>query len=103
SVDLSARVSDSPVKGVQARVIRTRQPCRTGAGLPTLTGPCVIAELARTGNRVPAPHALSCGRVVRVQKTARPKLAAGNADDDFVFDDQRSTRDAVTQHGIGDL
>ena len=37
------------------------------------------------------------------RKAARTELAAGNTDDDFVFDAQRRAGDAVAKHGIGNL
>src|SRR5438046_6642103 len=53
-VELSARVADRPISRVESGVERAGKPHRTGSVLPTVSGPCIIAELAGTWNRVPS-------------------------------------------------
>jgi len=71
--------------------------------LPAVTEPCVVTRFARSGDRVPAPHPFSAGRIVGIEKAARAKLAAAHADDHLVFHDERRTRDRVARHRIGHL
>src|SRR2546422_10251680 len=85
AVDLRSWISDRPIQSVKAGIIRSGQPHRTGAGFPTVPCPGVVAEFTRSGNRVPAPDALTARRIVRVHKTTRAALASAYAGNDFIF------------------
>src|SRR5579862_7558370 len=65
--------------------------------------PGFAAGLARSRDRVEAPGALARGDIVGVNETADSVLAARNADDDFIFDDQGSDSEGVALRVIGGL
>src|SRR2546428_4560124 len=102
-VDLSSRVADCPIQRVQIGIERTGQPHRTSAVLPTVSRPRIVTKFAGTWNRMPSPHPLSRCRVIRIEKTGRAELAAANADDNFIFYDERRARDAVSKHRVRHL
>ena len=64
--------------------------------------PGFAAGLARRGDRVELPRFLAGVHVVRRDEAAYAVFAATDADDDFVFDDQRRHRHRVAELGITD-
>src|ERR1017187_6236880 len=70
---------------------------------PTIALPGVVTGLARSRNCILAPETLTAARVVCVDETPYAVLAARHSCNDFVFDRQRSGRNAVTLHGVGNL
>src|SRR5436190_14464450 len=52
---------------------------------------------------MPSPQPLSRCRVISIQKTRRAELASADADDDFIFNDEGRTRNAVAKHRVRHL
>src|SRR4051812_42156187 len=71
--------------------------------LRTVAGPTVAAKFTGTRNRMPLPHSLSCCHIIGVEKTGSAELAAADADEYLVFDDERGTRNAVSKQGVRHL
>src|SRR5262249_3917200 len=73
------------------------------AQFPAVALPGVVAKFARRRNSVPTPQPASGRGIVRIEESARAKLAASNANEDLVLHNQRRAGDAVTEHRIGNL
>src|SRR5207248_4357429 len=84
----------------EGRIVRAGHPRRRAAARPRIAFPGLVSRFAAAGDRVEAPRALPRRRLVRVDETANAELTAGDADDDFVFDDERRAREAVALVGI---
>ena len=89
AVPVGVRVAGAPVKKVQRGIVGAGEPRRRAAALPDVALPGVAARLARRRNRVEAPEALAGLRIVGVDEAAVRELAAGDADDHLVVDDER--------------
>src|SRR5438876_2753944 len=76
AVEIRARIADAPVESIGVGVIRAGHPGRGAAATPAISLPGVVAELARSGNRVEAPQAFAQDRVVGVDEAADSKLGA---------------------------
>ena len=95
-------------------IVRAGHPDRAAAVLPRLGSqyvvgvrrarlPGLMPGFARPGNRVEAPDLLSRARVVGGDEAANAVLAAADADDDLVLDDERRQRHRVAGLAVGHL
>ena len=112
-------VARAVVDEVQLRIIGIPAPGRAAAGLPLLAFPCIqagiladgLAEMRglfrvdqRLGIRtcgIALPGQRSVLQIVRGDPAAHAILAAGNADDNLVLDDDRGVRAGFTLAAIG--
>ena len=102
-VPVRRRVAAAPVDEVEFWVVDAGQPGRRAAGTPGIAGPGFVAGLARSRHRVGTPPALAGRGVIAVDEAADAELAARDARDHRVADDQRRRRLAVTLHVVGHL
>ncbi len=93
-------IADTPVGQVERRIVGGRHPRRSAAGLPGVAAPGFVAGLAGSGNGVEAPHFLSRARIEGRDEAADAVLAAAEADEHLVLDDERRHRDRVAKLGI---
>src|SRR5713101_5026248 len=88
-------VTSRPEQHVLFGVIRTGDPGRPAAVLPRVARPGFNSFLLSGGDSIATPFALAGLRVVGVNETACAILAAGDADNNLVVDDQRCSRRAI--------
>ena len=97
-------IAGGPVKKIKLGIVGAGDPggsAATGRGIGA--GPGVAAGFAGGGDGVEAPSALAGGNVLGVDETADAVFAAGDTDDDFVFDDERSDSEGVALGVVGGL
>src|SRR4029079_4142593 len=86
-----ARIADAPIKGVGLGIVTSGEPGRPAARFPAvILGPCLAARLAGCGNRIGLPFERAGLGVERLEVAAHPVLAARDADDHMVLDDEGS-------------
>ena len=114
AVVVGAGVADAPIRQVELRIVGAGHPDRAAAVLPGVgiaealrVGfgqrlPRLVAGLAGRRNRVEAPCLLAGRRVVGGDEAADAVLAAADADDHLVLDDQRRVRDRIAVRGLRD-
>src|SRR4029077_12977352 len=114
AVVIRADVADAPVRQIQLRSGGAGQPNRSAAVFPRV-GIAKAFALRRTAlprvrslfawrrNRVEAPRLFSCRHVIRGNESADAVLAAADADDHLVLDDERRVRDRVPRLRARDL
>ena len=103
AVEIRIGVAGAPIHHVQLGIVGARQPRRRAAALPGVGRPRVAARFARRGNRPEPPRTLAGLHVVRIEEAADRELAAGDADDDLVLDDERRAGAGVAGLVIGHL
>src|SRR6185503_19236515 len=89
AVIVGTGIADAVIREVELRIVGARHPDAGAAALPRVAGPRVVAALAGPRNGVEAPRALPGLRVVGVDEAADAVLAAGDADNHLVLDDER--------------
>ncbi len=98
------RIAGGPVEKVELWIVGAGDPggsAAVGSGFGGAPG--VTAGFAGSGNGVETPGALAGGGVVGVDETTDTVFAAGNTDDDFVFDDERRDGESVALRVVGGL
>ena len=95
------RIAGGPEDLVGSGVVGAGVPCRRAADFPGVCFPGIVAGLAGTGDGVEAPAALAGGGIVSVNEAADAVFAAGDSDQDEVFDDERSDGEAVAKFIVG--
>ena len=107
-IPVGTGVAHAPIREIQIGIVRAGQPDRSAAMLPGLgiaiglrigraRLPGLVAGLAGTGNGVEAPGLLAGLGVVGGDEAADAQLAAADADDDLVLDDERRQRQRVAR------
>ena len=97
-------IAGGPVEKIELGIVCAGDPggsAAAGSGIGT--GPGITAGFAGSGDRVEAPGEFAGGGVVCVDEAADAVFAAGNADDDFVFDDEWSDGEGVALRVVGGL
>src|SRR6185436_6255544 len=90
------RIARAPVEQVELRIVAAGLPGGTAAARQHVRiRPGLAARLAARRNRVEAPDACTGLRIVRIDEPARRDVAAGNADNHLVLDDERCLRNGV--------
>src|ERR1041384_714315 len=93
-VEIGRWITDAPEDQVLGSIIGAAQPCRAAAVLPDIScGPGLVSGFPRPGDRIEAPCEPSCLRVERADVTTVGAIASGAADDDLIFDNERSAVD----------
>ena len=100
-VPVRTRIADAPVGEIEFRVVRPGDPHRATAVFPGVAGPGIVPGLAGSWNRVEAPRFFSRFRVEGRDEAADAELGPADADDHFVFHDERGHRDRVRQLHVG--
>src|SRR5262249_61802553 len=96
-------IAGAVVQQVEIRIVAAGHPRGRAASRSVLrVWPRLAGGLAWIRNRVEPPDARACRRVVGVDVAAARKIAAGDADDDLVPDDERSGGDGVRIFQIAD-
>src|SRR5205085_1356420 len=103
AVPVRARVAGAPVDQPQRRIVGAGQPRRAAAVHPAVAGPAFAARFAGRWYRPEAPRQFSGLRVVGVEEAADAGLAAADADDHLVVDDQRRGGDRVAGRVLADV
>src|SRR5262249_32151925 len=86
-------IADAPIEQIQFGIVGTGHPGGAAAVFPTVTGPGFMAFFAGTGNGPEAPGAVTGRDVESGQVAAVRGIPAGDADDDFILDEERRTGD----------
>src|SRR5262249_52223856 len=89
SIPIRPRIASAPVKQIQFWVIRTCEPRRACACLPTVAAPGFAPRFFRPGNRPATPGKFSGLRVISVEESANARFASADANDDLSINRQR--------------
>ncbi len=81
-------IPSPPVRQIEGRIVGAGHPDRAPARLPGVSLPRVVAGLAGSGNGVKAPDFLAGARIMRSHEAADAELAAADADENLVLDDE---------------
>src|SRR5712691_11497471 len=95
AVPVRAGVTDAPVQEVELRIVRSCDPGRSPASLPTVPSPCVAPRFSGRRDRPETPAADAGSGIVGVEEPADARLTATDADDDQSVERQRRTGDRV--------
>src|SRR4051794_34902751 len=68
-VKVGAGITDGPVQRVGIGIVAACEPRGTAAMLPAFAFPCLVAELAWSGNRVEAPQPFACRGIIGVDES----------------------------------
>ena len=79
AVPVGTGIADAPVGQIQLRIVGAGNPDGSAAVLPGIARPCLMAGLARAGDRVEPPGFFAGRGIVGREKPANAELAAGHA------------------------
>src|SRR5207248_1219180 len=92
---------DAPIGEVEVRVIRAGNPYGAAADLPGISGPGLIAGLARTWNGIEAPGFFAGPHVVGSNKATDTELTTRYPYNHFIFHHERSMSEDIAGPGAG--
>src|SRR5581483_2222046 len=88
--EVRSGVAGGPIESIQFRIIRSRHPGRGSAMKVGIARPTVGTEFAGAGNSPAVPFLPSGCSVKRSQESSHTGVSTGSANNDFIFDHQRS-------------
>src|ERR1700690_2253825 len=96
-------VADAPIDGVQLRVIRAGDPCRSATQLPGVALPGIAARLVGRRYGMGAPQMLAGRRIPSIDETAGAELGPGDTGQDDPVSDEWRHRHRIALFDVGRL
>src|SRR5262249_11890211 len=101
AVPIRAGIADAPIQEPEFGIVGTGHPRRAAAVLRAFATPSLVGDFVFGTRNGPETPDLRTGLgVVRIEKPADPRLAAGHAGDDLTVDRQRRAGHAIAQRVI---
>ena len=102
TVVIRTGISYAPVGQIGFRIVGAGGPYGAAPVFPRIIPPAGFSRVTRSSGGIEPPLFLTCVRIVGCNEAADPIFPSGNADDDFVLDDQRRNRHRVAGRCAGD-